>query len=238
MTMFLFLSFFSCLFFFLGKADSNNVDSKTIISMGCEKYDLTDGTHYLQITQNADAPVIIQIECDNGNMLVESDAYMNYFQDITLSSDTSKSSITVVDDSDIETGINPIEDTNTSRKKWKSKSEYIIFLVIIIMISVFGVGVFLILYWCFCQQPKINNDNPNKYDYDENNEYYHLQTQLKNKHINNVEYVPIPTKNDNDDESHNNDNNENQNINIYNNTNNNDNNGKYGAVSQQQKITV
>jgi len=144
------LKFALCLvaFFFVFNlnADSNlNDATKEIVLLECEKFNLDDGTHYLKVTQSVEDSFIFEVACSNGNMLVDS-AYMKYFQnngDVNDEGEVNSlsSEITVADD-EVKSGINPIDDSPTAYKKWKSKYQYVVFLVIIIMISVFGFGVF------------------------------------------------------------------------------------------------
>jgi len=253
------LGFFTCFLILAGKAESNTNQEEKTLSLECQKYGLTDGLHYLKITQNKVTSFIIQIACENGDMIVDMDDYTTYLQGNVEDSASSSSAIEItVADEEVETGINPIDDdSSTYRGKFRTKSEYVIFLVIIIMVSVFSLGVFLVLYWFCCQHSRQNTNND--YDYDNGNKYHRLQTKLKNKFTQNVEYVPIPTNLDNtnksdhynddnsDHDSQNNNSNDNDNENDedngshYQNLRTNINNyrdKKYGTVDQQHQITV
>jgi len=144
----LFFGFFVCILFFISKADLNDGNIE-IIAQECEKYDLTDGDHYLKSTQNDGTSIIFHVNCENGNMIISSD-YLKDANDPSLTASLSPSSllegdISIADDS-LESGINPIDDGTSSNGKWKSQTQYIIFLIIIIMISMFGIGFFFCYY--------------------------------------------------------------------------------------------
>jgi len=179
---------------FLGKAEETTIT----ISKECDNYELSDGIHYLKITQDSDNTYIIEIECNNGDMIINND-YVKYFIDNNNDNSVSSSSaeITVADD-EVKTGINPIDnsDSSTATKKWASKSKYIIFLVIVIMVSLFILGIFLILYWFCCQYSRQNDNNDCEYD------YLPLKSNEQNKNEQNtnhnnqtIEYVTIPANN-------------------------------------------